>query len=131
MRGVLHQVMRPSTRDLFSSSRYPHYSLRIDLFSFNLKGLIDAIPFAGSIYIFQGLSALIIFIIYLSTMWHFAHPAYNMIFGTDIGKWRFISGNIRFNIPVLFPWLMLSIVTDLITTSLQGLKIFLDSPAGQ
>lgn len=104
----------------------------IDLFSFNLKGLIEAIPVAGSIYVFQGLSALIIFIIYLSTMWHFAHPAYNMIFGTDIGKWRFISGNIRFNIPVLFPWLMLSIVTDLINYSpWQGLKIFLDRPAGQ
>lgn len=104
----------------------------IDLFSFNLKGLIEVIPFAGHIYIFQGLSALIIFIIYLSTMWYFAHPAYNKIFGTDIGRRGFITGNIRFNIPVLFPWLMLSIVTDLINYSpWQGLKIFLERPAGQ
>jgi Zn-dependent protease with chaperone function len=65
-------------------------------------------------------------------MWYFARPAYNIIFGTDIGKRGFITGNIRLNIPVLFPWLMLSIVTDLINYSpFRGLKIFLDSPAGQ
>jgi Zn-dependent protease with chaperone function len=104
----------------------------IDLFSFNLRGLIELIPFAGSIYILQGLSALIIFIIYLSTMWYFAHPAYNMIFGTDIGKRGFITGNIRFNIPVIFPWLMLSIVSDIIEhTPLRGFKRFLDQPSGQ
>ncbi len=104
----------------------------IDLFSFNLKGVIEAIPFAGSIYVFQGISALTIFIIYLSTIWYFAHPAYNMIFGTDIGKRGFITGNIRFNIPVIFPWIMLSTVTDLIAYSpWQGLKTILERPSGQ
>jgi hypothetical protein len=131
-RGVSSGYAAIYQRLVFKLSLSAIILFSIDLFSFNLKGLIDAIPFAGSIYIFQGLSALFIFLIYLSTMWYFARPAYNIIFGTDIGKRGFITGNIRLNIPVLFPWLMLSIVTDLINYSpFRGLKIFLDSPAGQ
>ncbi len=104
----------------------------LDCFSFDLKRLIEAIPFLGGIYFFQGISAIIIFILYLSTIWYFAHPAYNIIFGADIGKRGFITGNIRLNIPVIFPWLLLSIVTDIIEFShLPGIKIFLESPSGQ
>jgi len=104
----------------------------LNVFYLDLKRLIEAIPVAGNIYIFQGLSAIIIFIIYLSTIWYFAHPAYNIIFGTDIRKRAFITGNIRFNIPVIFPWLLLSVVSDLIDYSpWSGLKMFIESPSGQ
>ena len=104
----------------------------LDVFSFDMKRLIESIPVAGGIYIFQGISAIIIFIFYLSTIWYFAHPAYNIIFGTGIRKSAFITGNIRFNIPVIFPWLLLSIVSDLIDYSpWPGLKMFTNSPSGQ
>ncbi|NLA74002.1 MAG: M48 family metalloprotease [Deltaproteobacteria bacterium] len=104
----------------------------IDVLSFNLKGLIGAIPFLGGINIFQGLSAVVLFMLYLSTMWYFAQPAYCKIFGINLDKKGFISGNIRFNIHVIFPWLLLSIVSDLITYSpFTGLKGFLERPLGQ
>ncbi len=104
----------------------------LDIFSFNLKHWIEAIPILGGIYIIQGLSAIILFMLYLSTIWYFAHPAYKVIFGTDIGKKAFITGNIRFNIPVIFPWLILSLFSDLVHLSpWPKLNMFLDRTEGQ
>ena len=104
----------------------------LDVFAFNLKYWIENIPFAGSIYILQGLLAIILFILYLSTIWYFAHPAYNIIYNTDISKKAFILWNIRLNLPVVFPWLLLSIGADVITLSpWPKLNLFLGQPAGQ
>jgi Zn-dependent protease with chaperone function len=131
-RGVSSGYAAMYNRLILKLSVSAIFIFNLDVFSFDLKYWIEAIPIAGNIYIFQGISSIIIFIIYLSTMWYFAHPAYNIIWGTDIRKSAFITGNIRFNIPVIFPWLLLTIVSDIIDySSFTGLKMFLERPSGQ
>jgi Zn-dependent protease with chaperone function len=104
----------------------------LDVFAFNLKFLIESVPVAGNIYILQGLSAVLVFILYLSTVWYFANPAYNIIFNTDIRKKAFIFWNIRLNLPVIFPWLLLSIGFDFVSLSpWPELNSFLERPSGQ
>ncbi len=104
----------------------------LDVFVFNLKALIESIPLAGNVFIFQGLSAIIVFILYLSTIWYFAHPAYRIIFNADIEKKAFILWNIRLNLPVVLPWLFLSSGLDLLALSpWPKFNSFLDQPAGQ
>ncbi len=104
----------------------------LDVFVFNLKYWIESIPLAGDIYILQGLLAIALFMLYLSTIWYFAHPAYRIIFNTDIEKKAFIIWNIRLNLPVIFPWLLLSTGFDFISLSpWPKLNSFLEQPAGQ
>ncbi|MBN2420266.1 MAG: M48 family metalloprotease, partial [Deltaproteobacteria bacterium] len=104
----------------------------LDVFAFNLKHWIEQIPVAGSVYIFQGLLAIMVFILYLGTIWYFAHPAYNIIYNTDIGKRAFILWNIRLNLPVIFPWLLLSFGIDFVSLSpWPEFNSFLEQPAGQ
>jgi len=104
----------------------------LDVFAFNLNYWIESIPIAGSIYILQGLTAIILFVIYLSTIWYFAHPAYKLVFNTDISKKDFVFWNIRLNLPVIFPWLILSVGFDFVSMSpWPELNSFLERPEGQ
>ena len=119
-------------RLVFRLSLISIFIFSLDVFSFDLKYCIEIIPVVGNIYIFQGVAAIFIFILYLSTIWYFAHPVSNIIFNTDIGKKAFILWNIRLNLPVVFPWLLLSIGFDFLSLSpWPVLNSFLEQPAGQ
>ena len=104
----------------------------LDVYAFNLNYWIARIPAAGSVYILQSMLAVILFTLYLSTIWYFAHPAYNIVFNTDLRKKSFILWNIRLNLPVVFPWLLLSIGIDFVSLSpWPEFNSFLEQPAGQ
>jgi Zn-dependent protease with chaperone function len=111
--------------------------LAILLFSFNvwllhLKYWLQAIPGIGRITAIHGLLAVTIFLFYLATVWFFGHPAYVKAFRTRLARATFVLSNIRLNVPILFPWLLLSLVHDLLYLipwpSVHG---FLDEPLGQ
>ena len=104
----------------------------INVFVLNLKFWIENIPIIGEIYLIQGLLGIILFLLYLSTIWYFACPAYRLIFNSDIQKRTFILGNIKLNIPVIFPWLFLSLAFELVSLSpWPALNSFVEKPAGQ
>ncbi len=104
----------------------------LDVFAFNLKYWIENIPIAGNVYTLQSLLAIFLFTLYLGTIWYFAYPAHNVIFGTDTDRKTFVLWNIRLNVPVIFPWLMLAIVFDLASFSpWPGFNAFLDTDTGQ
>jgi Zn-dependent protease with chaperone function len=82
--------------------------------------------------VIQGLIAIAVFMFYLSTIWYFAYPAYKLIFQADVKRSSFIISNLKLNFPILFPWLILSFLFDLISLSpWSGLEKFLIQPAGQ
>ncbi len=104
----------------------------LDVHVFNLKYWVARVPLIGNIDVFQGLAAITVFLFYLSTVWYFAHRSHNLVFGMDLNKKDFIFGNIRLNIPVIFPWLLLSIVFDLISIGpWHALNSFTAKPLGQ
>ncbi len=104
----------------------------LDVFVFNLKYWIGNVPFMGEIYIFQGLSGIVLFLMYLSTIWYFAHPAYVLVFSSDVTRKAFIAGNVKLNIPVIFPWLFLSIAFEIVSMSpWPALNSFVEEPVGQ
>lgn len=108
------------------------FMFSLDVFVFNLKYWIEKIPVVGEMYLFQGLSGIILFLLYLSTIWYFAHSAYVLIFSSDVKKESFIFGNIKLNIPVIFPWLFLSLAFEIISTSpWPALNTFMEKPLGQ
>ncbi len=86
----------------------------------DLKYWIRMIPGAAQFSVLEGSIALLLFFCYLSTIWYFASPAYRIIFRQRISKVSFVLSNVRLNLPILFPWLGLSFVYDLMALSPWG-----------
>ncbi len=87
---------------------------------FNLKYWIASIPGFKSFAVFQGLMAMAVFFVFLCTLWYFAVPAYRELFGIPISKKSYILSNTRLNVPILFPWAVLSLIYDLLNMSPWG-----------
>lgn len=98
----------------------------------NLKCWLQMIPGFKGFSSLQGLFALALFFFYLSTIWYFAYPSYKTIFKAGITRSSFIRSNLKLNIPILFPWMILSIVYDLLyLTRLSGPEGLLNNVGGQ
>jgi Zn-dependent protease with chaperone function len=111
--------------------------LAILLFSLNvwllhLKYWLQAVPGIGRITAVHGLLAVMIFVFYLATIWFFGHPAYVKAYGTSLTRPSFVLSNIRLNVPILFPWVFLSLVHDLFSMiPWPAVQAFLRDPPGQ
>lgn len=102
------------------------------VYAFDLKYWIGTIPGLERLSVCRGLLALALFLFYLCTIWYFAYPVHRQIFHPDIPRKAFIRSNLAFNIPVLFPWIVLTLVYDLIAFFPgTGLRAFLDTEGGQ
>jgi Zn-dependent protease with chaperone function len=104
----------------------------LDVYFLNLKHWLQMIPGLERLSVLQGLLALSLFLFYLSTIWYFAYPAYKAIFRANITRKSYILSNFRINLPVLFPWFVLSLAYDLmLLTHWGGPDGFLDNIEGQ
>ncbi len=99
----------------------------MDVYLLNLKYWIRMVPGAETLSVLQGLFALFLFFFYLSTIWFFACSAYRTLFRQETKRKSFVISNLRFNTPLLFPWLILSLIFDLMElipgADQDGLKI--------
>jgi len=103
----------------------------LDVYFLNLKHWLQIIPGFERLSVLQGLAALSLFLFYLSTIWYFAYPAYKAVFHAKITRRSYIFSSLRFNLPILFPWFVLSLAYDLmLLTSWAGPDGFLNSVEG-
>ena len=103
----------------------------LDVHFFHLHYWLLRIPGAKTFSVIPGVLAVSVFFFYLATIWFCAHPVYRVAHGTDGGRRDFILGNLRLNIPILFPWVALSLLYDLIGLTPWGKPGgFLDSTQG-
>jgi len=104
----------------------------LDVYVFHLKYWLHFIPFVSHLTILENLIAIALFVFYLSTIWFFAHPAYLIFFSSNISKDSFVKSNVRLNFPILFPYLALTLINDLVIIGpWEGLKKWLDGYSGQ
>jgi Zn-dependent protease with chaperone function len=104
----------------------------VTVFFLDLKYWIEAVSFAESFSVVQGLAALSVLMFLFCTLWYLAHPVYEVIFRPGITRRSFVLSNVRLNVPIVFPWILLSAVLDLmglIRLPLPG--GFLNRPEGQ
>ncbi len=103
----------------------------LDVYLFHLRYWLYLLPGARAFSVVPGLGAVALFFFYLATVWYFAYPAYALVYGGQVGRKRFISGNLRLNVPILFPWAGLTLAYDLILFVPWGLpRRLLDSTGG-
>ena len=104
----------------------------LDIYIFQVKYWIQAIPGLATFSVLQGILGLAIFMFYLCTVWYFSHSVYRVAFNTEIGRRAFVISHVKFNVPILFPWMILSLISDLLSLSPWSTPdSFLNKPMGQ
>jgi Zn-dependent protease with chaperone function len=103
-----------------------------DVWLLHLKYWLHAIPLIGGVSAIQGILALMVFMFYLMTVWFFGHSVYVLAFRTELTRRSFVFSNVKLNVPIVFPYVSLSLVFDLLSLiSWPALQQFLSELAGQ
>ena len=75
---------------------------------------------------------LLLFLFILSIVWHSAHPSYRKLYGSDLSRLAYVISNWRMAVPIILPWVMVSIVADIIfALPFERPKQFLSSTEGE
>lgn len=85
----------------------------IDVFFLGLKDFIVWIPLAGHSEMLSGLLGLGAFGLYLAVLWGEAFRAYRLIYRSQLNRRKFVLSQLRLNLPILLPYLTLSLIMDL------------------
>jgi Zn-dependent protease with chaperone function len=103
-----------------------------NIYVLNLKFYVSTIPpFPGSptltTLLFVGL-----FVGYLSIIWAESYEVYKALFQTQVSRQSYVLSNISFNLPVILPWVLISIGMDVINLlPASAPKRLLATPEGQ
>lgn len=104
----------------------------LDVYVFYLKYWLQILPGFKHLSVLQGALALALFLFYMGTIWYFSHTSYAVVFNAKISRGAFIVSNLKLNMPILFPWLLLSLAYDVLSmTPWAGPEAFLNKPEGQ
>jgi Zn-dependent protease with chaperone function len=139
---LLHHLVKPERETAFPAEQYYAFVFRLsvlaiflfalDVHFFHIKIWLQLIPGIRAFSVLQGILAVLVFVAYQVTIWYFAFPAYVRAFQTGISRRSFIVSNLKLNVPILFPWVMLSLIYDLIfLSSWTSLHTFMSRPGGE
>ncbi|NOX80030.1 MAG: M48 family metalloprotease [Deltaproteobacteria bacterium] len=101
------------------------------LYVFDLKFYLQPLSFGGRLPVLEDIGGIGIFFIFLALMWTRARDAYESVFQRSYGLASFIAAHIKINLPIILPWLVISLAFDLLALlPLPGLQANLNSPWG-
>jgi Zn-dependent protease with chaperone function len=104
----------------------------IDIYAFNISHFLNPISLLKKIPTLEALIFLALFITYLSVIWWCAYNSFAKIYKNSLSRKNYILSNISFSIPVILPWLFLSVTSDIINIlPFETPKRFLISTEGQ
>lgn len=83
-------------------------------FLFDLKYYAQLLSFKNTLPVLTNLPGLVIFFVFLILMWLRALPSYQRIFNSSVSPTDFVLNNIRTNLTIILPWLILSLFFDLL-----------------
>lgn len=83
------------------------------IYGLDLKYYLHPLALGDHLPILENLAGLTIFFFLLAVMWLAARPAYQAVFHRHYSAGAFIVSNIKANLPIVLPWLVLSLSFDL------------------
>ena len=117
---VNERISLGQAKQLFSNSVNFNLFIAISLFALqvfllDLRPLILEIPVLGKFETVINILGLCFFLIHLIIVWYWAHRGLGDVAqpGSDAGS--YVKANIKFNLVVVLPWILLSLVIDLLT----------------
>ncbi len=103
----------------------------VSLYCCDPKYYLAHFPLAHALPVLVNMVGLMLFVFYLSLMWWAGQPNYEFIFARQYKPLVFIANNIRANLPIVLPWIVISFLYDLIALlPLPGLQNFAASEWG-
>lgn len=97
----------------------------------DLKYHLHPLSAGNRLPILENIGCAFFFYIFLVLMWLQGRPSYQVIFQRKYSAFSFVNANTRINLPIILPWLIVSLVFDLLTLlGLPGVESALDSPLG-
>jgi Zn-dependent protease with chaperone function len=104
----------------------------LSLFICDLHYYLTPLSFGGQFPALVNISGLSFFFLFLTIMWRRARPAYQAIFARHYSTTEFLISNIKTNLPIVLPWIVLSLSYDLLALlPFPGLTVFLHSETGE
>jgi Zn-dependent protease with chaperone function len=104
-------------------------TLAVYVYVFNIKFYLQAIPGFKQSLTMAGVAGLGLYLIHLAVVWYWCYPLYKKLHRSSISRPAFIRGQVAFASAILIPWLLISLVSDL----LQAVRApaFLNTDLGQ
>jgi len=101
------------------------------LFFLDLKYYFHPLSLNGRLPVLENIGGLGIFFVFLAMMWIRARQPYEILFRRSYSRASFVVSHIKINLPIILPWLILSLVFDLLgLLSVDGFQQALNSPWG-
>lgn len=106
--------------------------LAVDVFLLEGRYYLSRLPLAEELPVLAHLAGIFLFCGYLCLIWLAARPSYQSIFARTLAARSFVAANLKINLAILLPWLIISILFDLVQLApFPRLKEFLASPWGE
>ncbi len=103
-----------------------------EIYLLNFKSLVALIPGTGRFSSLEGVIGITLYLIHVVLIWILGYPAQESIFRSSQALGPYLRSQLQFNLPVLFPWLLITFLSDLIElVSFPGLRTFLNQPLGE
>jgi Zn-dependent protease with chaperone function len=105
----------------------------VDIYGLNMSFYIRKITLFRSVPSLEAFLFLCLFIFYMSVIWGCAYEANRKLYISDYSsRLSYILSNISFCIPVVMPWLLLSVIADIINLlPFDAPKYFLSTTGGE
>ena len=103
-----------------------------EIYLLNFKSLVALIPGTGRFSSLEGVIGITLYLLHVVLIWILGYPAQESIFRSSQARGPYLRSQLQFNLPVLFPWLLITFLSDLIElVSFPGLRSFLNQPIGE
>lgn len=104
----------------------------IDVYFLDCQYYFSFLPLTGSLPVLVSICGLALFFVYLSLVWIGARKSYGEVFGRRYTPAAFVKTNLKNNVPIILPWLILSLLADfLFLLPFPGLQEFMHSSWGE
>lgn len=108
------------------------FFLAIDIYLLDCLYYFSLLPYATALPIIGRFLGLLLFVAYLIVIWLSASSRNGVIFGRATETRYFVKENIRSNLPIVLPWLLISLLLDVINIlPFPAAKGFMDSEFGE
>ncbi len=103
-----------------------------EVYFLNLKSLILLVPGARQFSSWEGVLGISVYLAHLSLIWYYGFPAYRTLFHVAQGQGAYVWSQFEFNLPILFPWILITALTDVLERfGGAQVRTFLDHPLGE
>ena len=84
----------------------------IDVYLLDIKYYLSFLSLNGNLPVLLSLGGLSLFFFYLALLWLAARKNYLVLFGHRYSAKEFVINNIKLNIPIILPWLIINFIAD-------------------